>query len=264
MENPLLLFPQLNISASKDKAYYKIMKPAIKEEPHKSGKPGAKQKRNRLSLLLQKSEFHEGDHPGKPGNLTKAARDININRNRTEPNNADGQCGDSGNAYDLLHTVSPGEAVKWGESFDKLLSEKAGLDAFTKFLKTEFSEENIEFWIACEDYKKSKTAHELLPKAKTIYETFIQKDAPKEVNLDFQTKEVTSQNIEQPVITTFDAAQNTVYRLMEQDSYPRFLRSDLYLNLVKGRNPSRPTLRRRSRSFTVNDFQGVRPDFIIW
>ncbi|XP_021149969.1 regulator of G-protein signaling 18 isoform X1 [Columba livia] len=235
MENPLLLFPQLNISASKDKAYYKIMKPAIKEEPHKSGKSGAKQKRNRLSLLLQKSEFHEGDHPGKPGNLTKAAS-----------------------------SVSPEEALKWGESFDKLLSEKAGLDAFMKFLKTEFSEENIEFWIACEDYKKSKTAHELLPKAKTIYETFIQKDAPKEVNLDFQTKEVTSQNIEQPVITTFDAAQNTVYRLMEQDSYPRFLRSDLYLNLVKGRNPSRPTLRRRSRSFTVNDFQGVRPDFTIW
>lgn len=85
-----------------------------------------------------------------------------------------------------------------------------------------------------------------------------------QVNLDFQTKEVTSQNIEQPVITTFDAAQNTVYRLMEQDSYPRFLRSDLYLNLVKGRNPSRPTLRRQSRSFTVNDFQGVRPDFTVW
>ncbi|XP_026709878.1 regulator of G-protein signaling 18 isoform X2 [Athene cunicularia] len=233
MENPLLLFPQLNISASKDKSYYKVMK-SIKEEPHKANKPGAKQKRNRLSLLLQKSEFHEGDHLGKPGNLTKAA------------------------------SVSPEEAMKWSESFDKLLSEKAGLDAFTKFLKTEFSEENIEFWIACEDYKKNKTAHELLPKAKIIYETFIQKDAPKEVNLDFQTKEVTSQNIAQPIITTFDAAQNTVYRLMEQDSYPRFLRSDLYLNLVKGRNPSRPTLRRRSRSFTVSDFQGVRPDFTIW
>ncbi|XP_074953288.1 regulator of G-protein signaling 18 [Phalacrocorax aristotelis] len=234
MENPLLLFPQLNISASKDKSYYKVMKTTIKEEPHQASKSGAKQKRNRLSLLLQKSEFHEGDHLGKPGNLTKAA------------------------------SVSPEEAVKWGESFDKLLSEKAGLDTFTKFLKTEFSEENIEFWIACEDYKKSKSAHELLPKAKTIYETFIQKDAPKEVNLDFQTKEVTSQNIERPIITTFDAAQNTVYRLMEQDSYQRFLRSDLYLNLVKGRNPSRPTLRRRSRSFTISDFQGVRPDLTVW
>ncbi|KAF4800767.1 Regulator of G-protein signaling 18 [Turdus rufiventris] len=149
MENPLLLFPQLNISASKDKAYYN--KTMIKEEPHKASKAGAKQKRNRLSLLLQKPEFHEGDHLGKPGSLAKAA------------------------------SVSPEEAVKWGESFDKLLSEKAGLDAFTKFLKTEFSEENIEFWIACEDYKKSKSAHELLPKAKTIFETFIQKDAPKEL-----------------------------------------------------------------------------------
>ncbi|XP_062353798.1 regulator of G-protein signaling 18 isoform X2 [Cinclus cinclus] len=193
MENPLLLFPQLNISALKDKAYYK--KSVIKEEPHKASKPGAKQKRNRLSLLLQKSEFHEGGHLGEAGNLTKAA------------------------------SVSPEEAVKWGESFDKLLSEKAGLDAFTKFLKTEFSEENIEFWIACEDYKKIKNANELLPKAKAIFETFIQKDAPKEVNLDFHTKEVTSQSMGQPVSSTFEAAQSTVYRLMEQDSYPRFLRA---------------------------------------
>ncbi|XP_041276017.1 regulator of G-protein signaling 18-like isoform X1 [Onychostruthus taczanowskii] len=235
MENPLLLFPQLNISASKDKPYYKVTKSTIKEEPHKASKPGAKQKRNRLSLLLQKPEFHESDHLGKPGNLTKAAS-----------------------------SVSPEEAVKWGESFDKLLSEKAGLDAFTKFLKTEFSEENIEFWIACEDYKKSKSAQELLPKAKTIFETFIQKDAPKEVNLDFHTKEVTSQSMGQPLRSTFDAAQSTVYRLMEQDSYPRFLRSAPYLGLLQARPAARAPLRRRSRSFTVSDFQGVRPDLTVW
>ncbi|NXT64821.1 RGS18 protein, partial [Chaetops frenatus] len=227
MENPLLLFPQLNISASKDKLYYKVMKSAIKEEPHTASKPGAKQKRNRLSLLLQKPEFHEGDHLGKPGNLTKA------------------------------ESVSPEEAVKWGESFDKLLSEKAGLDAFTKFLKTEFSEENIEFWIACEDYKKSKSAHELLPKAKTIFETFLQKDAPKEVNLDFHTREVTRQGVGQPLRSTFDAAQSAVQRLMEQDSYPRFLRSSPYLSLLRGRAPPRAPLRRRSRSFTSGDFQGL-------
>ncbi|XP_030082652.1 regulator of G-protein signaling 18 isoform X2 [Serinus canaria] len=241
MENPLLLFPQLNISASKDKPYHKVMKSAIKEEPHKASKPGAKQKRNRLSLLLQKPEFHESDHLGKPGNLTKAA------------------------------SVSPEEAVKWGESFDKLLSEKvqtfsfvAGLDAFTKFLKTEFSEENIEFWIACEDYKKSKSAHELLPKAKAIFETFVQKDAPKEVNLDFHTKEATSQSMGQPLRNTFDAAQSTVYRLMEQDSYPRFLCSAAYRGLLQGRPAARAPLRRRSRSFTVSDFKGVRPDLTVW
>ncbi|NXD26509.1 RGS18 protein, partial [Spelaeornis formosus] len=228
MENPLLLFPQLNISASKDKAYFKVMKSAIKEEPHKASKPGAKQKRNRLSLLLQKPEFHEGDHLGKPGDLTKAA------------------------------SVSPEEAVKWGESFDKLLSEKAGLDAFTKFLKTEFSEENIEFWIACEDYKKSKSAHEFLPKAKIIFETFIQKDAPKEVNLDFHTRAATSQSLGQPGRSTFDAAQSTVYRLMEQDSYPRFLSSAPYLRLLRPAGSARPAPRRRSRSFTGRDCPGAR------
>ncbi|KAM4896008.1 regulator of G-protein signaling 18 isoform 2-T2 [Sylvia borin] len=231
MENPLLLFSQPNISASKDKPYYKAMKSAVKEEPHKASKPGVKQKRNRLSLLLQKPEFHESDHLGKPGNLTKAA------------------------------SVSPEEAAKWGESFGKLLSEKAGLDAFTKFLKTEFSEENIEFWMACEDYKKSESADELLPKAKTIFKTFIQKDAPKEVNLDFHTKEVTSQSIGRPLRSTFDAAQSTVYRLMEQDSYPRFLASALYRSLLQGRAPARAALRRRSRSFTVSDLQGSRPAF---
>uniref|UniRef100_A0A8C0VRM6 Regulator of G protein signaling 18 n=1 Tax=Cyanistes caeruleus TaxID=156563 RepID=A0A8C0VRM6_CYACU len=168
----------------------------------------AKQKRNRLSLLLQRAEFHGGDHLGKPGSLTKAV------------------------------SVSPEEAVRWGESFDKLLSEKAGLDAFTKFLKTEFSEENIEFWIACEDYKKSKSAQELLPKAKTIFETFIQKDAPKEVNLDWQTREVTRVAVGQPGRGAFEAAQRRVYALMEQDSYRRFLGSAAYLGLLRGHSRS--------------------------
>lgn len=57
----------------------------------------------------------------------------------------------------------------------------AGLDAFIKFLRSEFSEENIEFWMACEEYKKIKDAFQLLLKAKTIYETFIETESPKEV-----------------------------------------------------------------------------------
>lgn len=57
----------------------------------------------------------------------------------------------------------------------------AGLDVFTRFLKTEFSEENIEFWLACEDYKKSEDLSQLSVKAKDIYETFIKKEASKEV-----------------------------------------------------------------------------------
>ena len=58
-----------------------------------------------------------------------------------------------------------------------------GLETFTRFLKTEFSEENIEFWKACEDFKKSKDPQQILSKAQAIYEKFIQTDAPQEVKM---------------------------------------------------------------------------------
>ncbi|XP_074078363.1 regulator of G-protein signaling 18 isoform X2 [Macrotis lagotis] len=165
---------------------------------------------------------------------------------------------------DIKNSVSPEEAVKWGESFDKLLSHKDGFNAFTRFLKTEFSEENIEFWAACEDFKKSQEPHQLLHKAQAIYEKFIQNDAPQEVNLDFHTKETIFKSISQPTIHSFDAAQSRVYRLMEQDSYTRFLKSDIYLDLIKGRPPRTTNLRRRSRSFTFNEFPDEKPDLAIW
>lgn len=58
----------------------------------------------------------------------------------------------------------------------------AGLDAFRTFLKSEFSEENVEFWIACEDFKKTESAEKIASKAKMIYSEFIETNAPKEVS----------------------------------------------------------------------------------
>lgn len=48
-------------------------------------------------------------------------------------------------------------------------------------MKSEFCEENIEFWLACEDFKKTKSPQKLTSKAKKIYNDFIEKEAPKEV-----------------------------------------------------------------------------------
>lgn len=56
-----------------------------------------------------------------------------------------------------------------------------GVAAFRAFLKSEFCEENIEFWLACEDFKKTKSPQKLTLKAKKIYNDFIEKEAPKEV-----------------------------------------------------------------------------------
>ncbi|XP_028666837.1 regulator of G-protein signaling 5-like [Erpetoichthys calabaricus] len=132
-----------------------------------------------------------------------------------------------------LQKPSVDEALQWRESFDKLLANNYGLNAFRSFLMSEFSEENIEFWMACEEYKKIKSPIKMETKAKKIYEEFIQTEAPKEVNIDHFTKDVTIQNLVEPTPTTFDLAQKRIFALMEKDSFARFLRSELYQELLK-------------------------------
>ncbi|KAK6313935.1 hypothetical protein J4Q44_G00153940 [Coregonus suidteri] len=125
------------------------------------------------------------------------------------------------------------EVVRWADSFDVLLSHKYGLAAFRAFLKTEFSDENIEFWMACEEYKKIKTPAKLVTKANNIYNEFIDVKAPREVNIDFRTREVTRQSLEEPTPSSLNEVQARVHSLMEKDSYPRFLRSKIYQDLLK-------------------------------
>uniref|UniRef100_A0A673Y4X6 Regulator of G protein signaling 5a n=1 Tax=Salmo trutta TaxID=8032 RepID=A0A673Y4X6_SALTR len=108
-----------------------------------------------------------------------------------------------------------------------------GLDMFRGFLRSEFSEENIEFWVACENFKKTKSPMKMTVKARKIYEDFIQTEGPREVNIDHYTKDVTLRNLLDLSSTTFDLAQKRIYALMEKDSFGRFLRSEKYQELVK-------------------------------
>lgn len=62
-----------------------------------------------------------------------------------------------------------------------VLSPSDGLAAFRSFLQSEFSDENIEFWVSCEDFKKTKNPVKMATKAKKIYEDFIQSEGPREV-----------------------------------------------------------------------------------
>ncbi|KAM7143978.1 regulator of G-protein signaling 3 isoform 7-T10 [Macrochelys suwanniensis] len=136
---------------------------------------------------------------------------------------------------------TPEEALKWGESLEKLLLHKYGLAAFRAFLRTEFSEENLEFWLACEEYKKIKSQSKMVSKAKKIFAEYIAIQSCKEVNLDSYTREHTKENLQTITRSCFDLAQKRIYGLMEKDSYPRFLRSELYLDIINQKKSS-PTL----------------------
>uniref|UniRef100_A0A3B4B2T4 Regulator of G-protein signaling 3 n=1 Tax=Periophthalmus magnuspinnatus TaxID=409849 RepID=A0A3B4B2T4_9GOBI len=132
---------------------------------------------------------------------------------------------------------TPEEALKWGDSLDKLLTHKCHA-AYQAFLRTEFSEENLEFWLACEEYKKIKSQSKMASKAKKIFAEYIAIQSCKEVNLDSYTRDHTKDNLQNVTRSCFDLAQRRIYGLMEKDSYPRFLRSELYLDLINQKKSS--------------------------
>lgn len=72
-------------------------------------------------------------------------------------------------------------SLRWQPDVNSLLLFPDGLCLFRAFLVSEFSEENIAFYLACEDYKETKPS-KLATKAKKIYDEFVCCDAPREVN----------------------------------------------------------------------------------
>jgi hypothetical protein len=58
-----------------------------------------------------------------------------------------------------------------------------GSALFRAFLSREFSEENIEFWIACEEFKKARQS-KMPNKARKIFDDFLAIRAPKEVTFE--------------------------------------------------------------------------------
>lgn len=52
---------------------------------------------------------------------------------------------------------------------------------FRQFLKTEFSEENLMFWLSCEDLKKETNKTMVEQTVKQIYEDYVSVLSPKEV-----------------------------------------------------------------------------------
>ena len=58
----------------------------------------------------------------------------------------------------------------------------AGRKVFREFLRSEYSEENMLFWLACEDLKSEQNPELVEEKARLIYEDYISILSPKEVS----------------------------------------------------------------------------------
>lgn len=56
--------------------------------------------------------------------------------------------------------------------------------------------------------------------------------AVSKVSLDSRVREAINRNMQEPTLHTFDDAQLQIYTLMQRDSYPRYMNSPAYKNLL--------------------------------
>ncbi|XP_078089572.1 regulator of G-protein signaling 6 isoform X3 [Mustelus asterias] len=138
--------------------------------------------------------------------------------------------------WDMEASKEPNQqrVKRWGFSFDEMLKDPAGREQFLKFLESEFSSENLRFWLAAEDLKK-RPLLEVPDKVQETWQEFLAPGAPSAINLDSHSYEITSQNVKDPGRYIFEDAQEHIYKLMKSDSYARFLRSNGYQELLQSK-----------------------------
>uniref|UniRef100_A0A8D0HDG8 Regulator of G protein signaling 11 n=1 Tax=Sphenodon punctatus TaxID=8508 RepID=A0A8D0HDG8_SPHPU len=120
---------------------------------------------------------------------------------------------------------------RWGFNFSELINDLLGRAQLLEFLKKEFSAENLSFWEACEELRYGEQAR-ITEIVDSIYQQFLAPGATRWVNIDSKTMERTLEGIKTPHRYVMDDAQMHIYMLMKKDSYPRFLKSELYKNLL--------------------------------
>uniref|UniRef100_A0A1A8E2G2 Regulator of G-protein signalling 6 n=1 Tax=Nothobranchius kadleci TaxID=1051664 RepID=A0A1A8E2G2_NOTKA len=138
--------------------------------------------------------------------------------------------------WDLETSKEPSQqrVKKWGFSLEEALKDPAGQELFLRFLESEFSSENLRFWLAVQDLKKMPQ-QEIARTVEDIWVEFLAEGAPSSINLDSHSYERTSQNLNDPGRYSYEDAQDHIYKLMKSDSYPRFLRSNVYQDLLMAR-----------------------------
>lgn len=132
----------------------------------------------------------------------------------------------------LLQTPTDRLVRRWACSFQTLLSDVTGRHVFEEFCKSQYNLENVRFWQACRDLK-SIPLTAVPGSVRLIYDEFLQRNATSEVNVSAKVQDEIEKDLKSPSRYAFTAAQEQIYQLMQNDIYPRFLKSALYQDMLK-------------------------------
>uniref|UniRef100_A0AAY4EPS5 Regulator of G-protein signaling 7 n=1 Tax=Denticeps clupeoides TaxID=299321 RepID=A0AAY4EPS5_9TELE len=138
--------------------------------------------------------------------------------------------------WELEASMEPSQqrVRRWGFGINEALKDPAGREQFLKFLESEFSSENLMFWLEVQELKR-RPIREVPSKVQGIWQEFLAVGAPNAINLDSRSYDKTTHNVKDPGRYTFEDAQEHIYKLMKSDSYSRFIRSSAYQELLQAK-----------------------------
>ncbi|XP_069066756.1 axin-1 [Pleurodeles waltl] len=130
--------------------------------------------------------------------------------------------------------------LKWAESLHSLLDDQDGTNLFRTFLKQEECADLLDFWFACSGFRKQGPAgsseDKRLKLSKAIFKKYI---LDNNGIVSRQIKPATKSFIKDCVMhqqidaAMFDQAQTEIQLMMEENTYPVFLKSDIYLEYTR-------------------------------
>ncbi|XP_076824299.1 uncharacterized protein LOC143470205 [Clavelina lepadiformis] len=100
-----------------------------------------------------------------------------------------------------------------------LKSKDDNFEDFRHFLKLEFSEENLDFWLDVDTYQKQRKFEK---PARKIYNKYIMESAPHEINIESGVRDRIESNMQNPAGNTFNEAQLHIFNLIKRDPFQRF------------------------------------------
>jgi hypothetical protein len=113
-------------------------------------------------------------------------------------------------------------AISGPELLQHILRDANLCEAFSNFLVTKYSHENIRFWLSAEQWKENPTGNE----AQEIFQTYIKENGEYQVNIEGWIRQTIETELqtrpEDPPNTLFQMAQDQIFHLMYFSLLPDF------------------------------------------
>uniref|UniRef100_A0A8R1IXE5 RGS domain-containing protein n=1 Tax=Caenorhabditis japonica TaxID=281687 RepID=A0A8R1IXE5_CAEJA len=152
-----------------------------------------------------------------------SANEPNTTPTNTSPNET------SNSSLSNAANIAPGETNSSRELkiFKKVIRDPVLRAPFQEFLEQQFCAENLNFYLAVEQFKEIQDFQERSSFGRRIFDRYFAMNSTEPVNIDNSTSKRIRETVESGTfpLDTYDVAQYQILHLLKYDCWPRFLRS---------------------------------------